>query len=210
MEEAGAEHEAREVMGRTGRRPGKADTRAEILAAAREQFAARGYDGATIRGIAAAADVDPALVHHYFGTKRELFVAAVALPFHPGELVAAATTGDPDQAGQRLVRALLAVWGTERGQATMQSLLRSALTDDHVLRMLREFMLETVLTPIVAALGPDQARLRAALLASQVTGLALIRYVVRLEPLASADPETIVVAIGPTLQRYLTGKLDSD
>jgi AcrR family transcriptional regulator len=194
---------------RTGRRPGKPGTRGVILAAARRQFAARGYAGATIRGIAAAAAVDPALVHHYFGTKRELFVASLELPFDPADIVAEGVHGPPGEAGERIVRQLLAVWGTERGQALMQSLLRSALTDDHVLRMLREFMLETVLSPIVSELAPDRQQLRATLLASQVVGLALVRHVARVEPLASADADTVVVAIAPTLQRYLTEPLDA-
>lgn len=193
-------------MGRTGRRPGKLDTRGEILAAARRQFAAKGYAGATIRAIAAAAGVDPALVHHYFGTKRELFVASLELPFDPLEVVAA-VRGDPGQAGERLVRTLLGIWETERGKAMMQSLLRSALTDDQVLRTLRQFMVETVLAPILGEVASDRPQLRAALLASQVMGLAIVRYVVRVEPLASADAATVVAAVAPTLQRYLTGDL---
>lgn len=194
-------------MARTGRRPGKADTRGVILAAARQQFAARGYGGATIRGMATAAGVDPALVHHYFGTKRELFVATLELPFDPLDVVAAGAQGDPRQAAERILRKLLAIWGTEHGRAMMQSLLRSALTDDAILRVLREFMLETVLSPIVAELAPDRPQLRAGLLASQVMGLAMVRHVAQVEPLASADRDTVVAAIAPTLQRYLTGDL---
>lgn len=194
-------------MTRTGRRPGKVDTSGEILVAARQQFAAHGYARATIRGIAAAADVDPALVHHYFGTKRELFAAALDLPFEPPEVIEAGLEGSPDEAGERIARQLLGIWETEHGRTTMQALLRSALTDDHLLRMLREFMLEAVLSPIVAALAPDRRQLRATLLASQVVGLALLRYVIRAEPLASTDPDRVVAAIAPALQRYLTGDL---
>jgi AcrR family transcriptional regulator len=195
-------------MGRTGRRPGKSATSEEIVEAARSQFAARGYRGATIRGIAAAAGVDPALVYHYFGDKRELFVATVELPFDPQDVVDAAVAGDPEEAGERIIRTLLAIWGSERGRATMQSLLRSALTDDEVLRMLREFMLATVLSPIAVELAPDRHELRASLLASQVVGLAMLRHVVGVEALASADEGTLVQAVAPTLQRYLTGDID--
>lgn len=191
-------------MARTGRRPGRADTRADVLAAARREFAAKGYAGATIRAIAAAAKVDPALVHHYFGTKRELFVLSLAIPFDPVEIVAA-VQGDSAEAGERLVRQLLAVWGTPHGSAMVQALLRSALTDEQVLRTLREFMVTTVLAPIVAEHGPDRHELRAALLASQVLGLVIVRHIVQLEPLAGADPDTVVAAVAPTLQRYLTG-----
>jgi AcrR family transcriptional regulator len=196
-------------MGRTGRRPGRADTRGEVLAAARRQFAAKGYGGATIRAIAADAGVDPALVHHYFGTKRDLFVEAVELPFDPLEVVAAGLDGDPRQAGERILRKLLDIWSTDQGQAMMASLLRAALTDERMLRMLREFMIETVLSPIVAQLAPDRQQLRATLLASQVMGLALVRFVAKVEPLASADTETVVAAIGPTLQRYFNGDLNA-
>jgi AcrR family transcriptional regulator len=194
-------------MTRTGRRPGKADTQAQILDAARREFAARGYAGATMRGIAAAGGVDPALVHHYFGSKRQLFVASLQLPFDPAEVLAAGVHGDPAQAGERIVRMLLRIWSTEQGRSTMQSLLRSALSDEEVLRMLRQFMVETVVAPIVLQLAPDHHRLRAGLLASQVIGLAMVRYIARMEPLSSADPDTVVAAVAPTLQRYLTGDL---
>jgi AcrR family transcriptional regulator len=194
-------------VARIGRRPGKADTQAQILAAARQVFAARGYAGATMRGIAAAGGVDAALVHHYFGTKRELFVATLQLPFDPGDVLAAAVEGDPAGAGERIVRMLLHIWGTDQGRSMMQSLLRSALTDDDVLRMLRQFMVETVVAPLVLQLAPDHHRLRAGLLASQVMGLAMVRYIARIEPLSSAAPETVVAAVAPTLQHYLTGDL---
>lgn len=194
-------------MAGPGRRPGNADTRGEILRAARQEFAARGYGGATIRGIAARAEVDPALVHHYFGTKRELFVTSLALPFDPLEVISAAVPGDPGKAGERLLRMLLGVWATEPGQTLMQSLLRSALTDDEVLGTLRQFMLETVLAPIVREVAPDRPELRAALLASQILGLAVVRHVTKIEPLASAEADTVVAAVGPTVQRYLTENL---
>lgn len=194
-------------MARTGRRPGNADTRGQILAAARSQFAAHGYRGATIRGIAEHADVDPALVHHYFGSKRDLFVETVQLPFDPTHVASVALEGDPAEAGERIVRTLLGVWATDGGRARLQSLLRSALTDDDLLAVLREFMLETVVVPIVTAVASDQIPLRATLVASQVIGLAFVRHVAEVEPLASADPETVVAAIAPALQRYLTGEL---
>lgn len=196
-------------MTRSGRRPGNADTRAAILAAARDQFAACGYRGATIRGIATQADVDPALVHHYFGTKRDLFAETLQLPFDPARIVAAARDGDPLEAGERITRALLGFWSTKAARATMQSLLRSALTDEESLDTYREFMFETVVLPLVAAIAPDRVPLRASLLASQLIGLSFVRHVAEVEPLATADVETVVAAIGPTLQRYLLGELAS-
>jgi AcrR family transcriptional regulator len=160
-----------------------------------------------MRGIARDAGVDPALVHHFYGTKRELFVATLELPFDPLAVVSASVRGDPRRAGERLARAFLDIWGADRGRAMMQSLLRSALADEQSLRMLREFVLETVLLPIVKTLAPDRRELRAALLASQLIGLAFVRYVARVEPLASADPDAVVAAIAPSLQRFLTRDL---
>lgn len=197
------------MMARIGRRPGGADTRAEVLAAARQEFASKGYAGATIRGIAAEAGVDPALVHHYFGAKRELFVTAIELPVDPAILVTAALDGDPSCAGERILRLLLRQWGSEPGRTMMQSLLRSALSDDELLAVLREFMIETVLAPVTAAFSPDRQALRATLLASQVMGLAMARHVAQLEPLASTDDDTVIAAVAPTLQGYLTGDLGS-
>lgn len=194
-------------MPRMGRRPGGADTRGQIVAAARREFAQHGYTGATVRDIAGKAGVDPALLYHYFETKRDLFVASLELPFDPGEVASAATDGDRGGAGERMLRRLLALWATEHGAETMQSLLRSALADEQIMRMLREFIVETVLSVIVSELSPDRHRLRAALLGSQVIGLALARHVARIEPLASADHDTVVAAVAPTLQRYLTGDL---
>lgn len=196
------------MMAQIGRRPGGADTREEVLAAARQQFAAKGYAGATIRGIAAEAGVDPALVHHYFGAKRALFVTAIELPLDPADVVAAAIHGDPNRAGERILRTLLRLWSTEPGRTMMQSVIRSALSDDELMEVLREFILETVLSPLVTALSPDRQSLRATLLASQVMGLAMVRHVAELEPLASAEDETVVAAVAPSLQRYLTGELD--
>jgi AcrR family transcriptional regulator len=192
---------------RAGRRPGNADTRGEILTAAREQFATKGYRGATIRAIAARSQVDPALVHHYFGTKRQLFVETLQLPFDPAHLVRAAVDGRRDQTGERLARALLGVWASDAGRATMQSMLRSALTDPESLSVYREFMFDTVLRPITDAVSPDRVPLRATLLASQLIGLAFVRFVAEVEPLATADDEVVVAAIAPTLQRYLTDEL---
>ena len=195
-------------MVRSGRRPGQSDTRAAIMSAARAEFAARGYGGSTIRGIAHAAGVDPALVHHYFGNKRKLFVAALGLPLDPLDTITIRGGVDPEQAGERLARELLAMWESDQGAAMIQALLRSALTDEETLRILREFMLKAVVTPVVSSVAPDRHSLRAALLASQIIGLAMVRYVLRVEPLASADADTVVEAVAPTLQRYLTGDLD--
>jgi AcrR family transcriptional regulator len=194
-------------MARTGRRPGASGTREAILDAARRAFAELGYQRATIRGVADLAGVDPALVHHYFGTKQALFVAAVQLPVNPVEHLMAVLAEDPSQAGRRMVETFLAVWDHAASQSPLLALVRSAVGDEHAAAMLREFITEEVLGQIARRLGSPDARLRATLAGSQIIGLAMARYIVKVEPLASAPPEQVAAAVGPTLQRYLTGDL---
>ena len=194
-------------MARTGRRPGVSGTREAILGAARRAFAEHGYQHATIRGVADLAGVDPALVHHYFGTKQELFVAAVQLPVNPVEQLMAVLDEDPGHAGRRMVETFLSVWDHAATQNPLLALIRSAVGDEHAAAMLREFITEEVLGQIAHRLGSADARLRATLVGSQIIGLAMARYIVKVEPLASAPPTQVVAAVGPTLQRYLTGDL---
>lgn len=206
---------------RAGRRTGESGTREAILAAACAQFAERGYDGATIRAIAAAAVVDPALVHHFYGSKEQLFVAAMRLPVVPSELLTAVfAPGGRDPAvglGVHMVRTVLGVWEREDVRGPFLGLLRSALTSEQAAGMLREFVTEVILGPVAAAAGaadadesgPGQAgpEFRAALAASQMLGLALTRYVLALGPVAAASADDLAAAAGPTLERYLTGDI---
>ncbi|PZG01396.1 TetR/AcrR family transcriptional regulator [Micromonospora deserti] len=193
---------------RTGRRPGNPDTREAILGAARAAFAERGFDSASIRSIATAAGVDPALVHHYFGSKDQLFLAAMQAPVDPRELLPKVLAGDRDGLGERLVRMFLGVWDSPAGTAGV-ALLRSAVSNEWTARLLREFLVTQVLRRVLDQLDADPAELplRGSLVASQLVGLAMMRHVVRLEPVASAAPETLVAVVGPTVQRYLTGDL---
>ncbi|MGV9214761.1 TetR/AcrR family transcriptional regulator [Micromonospora sp. RB23] len=193
---------------RTGRRPGNPDTREAILDAARATFAERGFDAAPIRAIAATAGVDPALVHHYFGTKDQLFRAAMNFPVDPAELLPAVLAGDQDGVGERLVRTFVGIWDSPAGSAGV-ALVRSVLSSEWTARLLREFVTTQVLRRVLDQLDVDPAEvpMRGALVATQLIGLAMIRHVVRLEPVASADPETLVATIGPSVQRYLTGPL---
>lgn len=193
---------------RTGRRPGTPDTRDAILAAAREAFAERGFDAASIRAIAAAAGVDPALVHHYFGGKEELFRAATAFPADPGRLLPAVLAGGADGVGERMVRVFLEVWDSPAGTAAV-ALLRSAVSNDWSARLLREFLVTQVLRRVLDQLDVDPAQraLRGGLVATQLAGLAMMRYVLRLDAVATAEPATLVAAVGPTVQRYLTGDI---
>ena len=193
---------------RSGRRPGNQDTRQSILEAARQVFAERGYDQASIRAIAAQAEVDPALVHHYFGTKEKLFLASMNAPVNPAELVPKALDGPPEEAGERLVRLMLSVWDSPAGAAAV-AMMRSAMSNEWTARLLREFVVTQILRRAIAELTVDaaEAPMRAALVATQVAGLAVVRYVLKVEPVASAPPEDLVRSIGPTVQRYLTAPL---
>ncbi|MFV2009213.1 MULTISPECIES: TetR family transcriptional regulator [unclassified Micromonospora] len=193
---------------RTGRRPGNPDTREAILAAARQVFGERGFDQASVRAIAAAAGVDPALVHHYFGTKDNLFLAAMDAPVDPGELLPQALAGGPEQVGERLVRLVLGVWDSPAGVAAL-ALLRSALTNDWTARLMREFVTTQIIRRVLGQLDLDQAELpvRSALVASQMAGLLVVRYILRLAPLSTMAADEVAAAVGPTIQRYLTGPL---
>lgn len=192
---------------RRGRRKAGADTRATLLEAAREEFMQRGYSGATVRAIAARAGVDPAMVNHWFGNKEGLFSAAVSLPVNLADVAQELVAGDPAQLGERIVRRFLAVWDTAGGSRFV-ALMRSVATHEESVVMLREFVISVLFGPVTRAIGADNADLRAALCGSQIIGLGITRYVMRLEPLASADHDTVAGAIAPNLQRYLTGKVE--
>jgi AcrR family transcriptional regulator len=192
---------------RPGRPAGGSRSRESILRAARTSFATNGYDRTTIRAVAASARVDPALVHHYFGTKDRLFVAAMEFPIDPA-VVAETVLGEGlDRAGERLVRLFLTIWETPGNREPLLGLVRSAVTNPRAARMLREFMTRALLSRIAPALGRKDAELRVALVGSQVVGLAILRYVIRVEPLASATEDELVAAVGPRFQEYLTADL---
>jgi AcrR family transcriptional regulator len=193
---------------RSGRRPGNPGTREAILAAARDIFAERGFDGASIRAIATSAGVDPALVHHYFGTKEQLFRATIDIPFNPQELLPQIAAGGAEGAGERLIALFLRVWDSPAGTAGA-ALMRSAVNNEWTARLLREFVVTQILRRAAGLLDldPAQAPLRTSLVASQMVGVAMVRYILRLEPLASAPPELVVALVGPTIQRYLTGDI---
>lgn len=180
------------------------DARTRILQAARTEFAERGYDKTSIRQVAKAAGVDAALVHHYFGTKDEVFAAAVELSFEPALVITSVLGGPPEGLGERLARYFLSVWENPATRAPLLAVLRSALTHEAAAKVLRGFVLRRLLERIAADLDVPDATFRAELAASHMIGIAMLRYVIRAEPLASADPEDIVAMVAPTLQRYLT------
>lgn len=196
-------------MARTGRRKGSPDTREAILAAARDAFAERGFDGASVRGIATSAGVDPALVYHYFATKEDLFLAVVGAPTDPAVFISDAVAGDQSEMGERLVRTFVNVWGDPKLGPALLALVRSGIAHDWSARMLREFAATQIMRRIVAKLDlpPDEAKTRSALVASQMLGLGIARYLLKIEPLASMESESVVKLVAPTVQRYLTGPL---
>ena len=191
---------------RRGRRPGAPDTRAVILAAAREQFACAGFSGTTIRAVAAAAGVDAALVHHYFGTKDDLFVAALELPVDPRIVLAPVIEQGPDGAAERMLRVFLSVWDDPDHRLPMLGLVRGLLEPSGQ-QLMRDGFLDVVIGPIGVALGIDEPERRMPLVASQVLGLITLRYLLEVEPLASMPHDELVATYAPTIQRYLTGPL---
>jgi AcrR family transcriptional regulator len=201
-----------------GRRAGESRTREAILDAARRRFGEQGYDGATIRGIAADAGVNPALVHHFYGTKERLFAAAMRLPVVPSEVLAFVLLAERDRLGEEfdrrlgeiLIGALLRAWDVADIRTAFLGLLRSAATSEQGVTMLREFVTSAIVASLTQAAGlrdDAEGRYRATLVASQVVGLGFTRYVLGLEPIASASAADLVAAIGPAVQRYLTGDI---
>ncbi|MCF7548425.1 TetR family transcriptional regulator [Pseudonocardia sp. WMMC193] len=191
---------------RRGRRTSGEDTRAALLEAARLEFNEKGYDGATVRRIAERAGVDAAMVNHWFGGKGALFTASLEVPVDPSALIAAVVAGGPDGVGERLVATFLRVWDLASG-GPLITLLRSVASHPAAARMMREFVASTILGPVVRAVSPDRHDERMALVAAQMIGIGLVRYVVELEPLATGGHGPIVAAVGPTVQGYLTGPL---
>ncbi len=198
-------------MTRPARRPGRPagdrHTRDEVLAAARRAFTENGYTGASFRRIAAEAGVDPGMIRHWFGDKAGLFRASMQPPVDPDALLADVLEGGPDGLGERLLRRLLAQWDSAGAHSPMIILVRSAVSHDESTRLLREFVTEQVLGRLVATLDAPDRALRASLVGSQMIGLVMARYIVGVEPLASAHVDQVVAAVAPTLQRYLTGPL---
>jgi AcrR family transcriptional regulator len=192
-------------MARTGRRPGPTSTRASILAAAAECFAADGYDATSVRHVAAAAGVDPALVRRFFGGKEQLFSEMAAALIVPERVLAAVADGAPEAAGERLLRYFLSLLGDVSCPGPFFGLIRSAVASEHAAGLLRRLLAEQVLGELAASLRPETAELGAALAASQLVGLAIARYAVRLGPLATADIDDLVRWVAPVIQFYLTG-----
>lgn len=192
---------------RPGRPPGASDTRNRILTNARELFARNGIDKTSIRAIAAAAGVDSALVHHYFGTKQQLFAAAINIPIDPMAVLVPLRQTPVHELGRVLPSILLPLWDSEMG-AGLVATLRSLLAGSDV-SLVRSFLQEVITAEVAPRVDnpPGSGRLRVQFVASQLVGVVMARYIIGLEPFASLPPEQIADTIGPNLQRYLTGEL---
>src|SRR6516164_625131 len=195
-------------MNPVGRRPGKADTRSEIIDAARRVFAEKGYDGTSLRAVARAAAVDPALVHHYFEGKADLFVSAMALPFDPREVKEHAE--GRAQPGPETVEAFLAMWDKAEGTgSSFASCVAAMASSPSVADAMREFVNERVwrVRPPIEGESEAMGRRRTAMISSQLMGIAFIRYILRVPPVSTATPREIGRWAGPTLRRYATEPL---
>jgi AcrR family transcriptional regulator len=190
---------------RRGPRPAGTDTREAILEAARQQFAEVGYGRTTLRSVGAAADVDPRLVLHYFGSKQELFLHAVQLPVDPDVLLPRIFDGDEAGIAERVAWALLSVLESPETRQPALAIVRAAASEPEAAEAIRRVLTERLLTPLTERIGGDHPELRASLIGSQFVGLAMARYVVGVEPLASAAPEQVVRALTPAIDHYLHG-----
>ncbi|MGZ8801420.1 MAG: TetR/AcrR family transcriptional regulator [Mycobacterium sp.] len=195
---------------RPGRPPGTSDTRDRILTSARELFARNGIDNTSIRAIATDAGVDPALVHHYFGTKTQLFAAAIQIPIDPMAIIGPLREVPVDQIGRVLPSLLLSLWDSELGKgliATLRSILAGSNAVD--ISIVRSFLQDVITAEVGSRVDdpPGSGQLRVQFVASQLVGIVMARYILELEPFKSLPVQQVVDTIAPNLQRYLTGEL---
>jgi len=192
---------------RSGRRAGPSGTRAAILAAARRQFAAQGYDRTSMRGVAAEAGVDQALVAHFFGGKQRLFVEVVRLPFEPSAVMPLLLEGGRETIGERLAAFVASVLDSPDGRARILGVVRAATSEPEAARMLREFLRGELWAPLAEQLGVEDAELRVTLCGSQIVGMVMARHVIGVEPLVALSRDELTALLAPTFQRYLVGEL---
>jgi AcrR family transcriptional regulator len=186
-----------------GRRPGASGTREAIAEAARQCFAEVGYDRAGIRAVAERAGVDPALVMHYFGSKQRLFVTVMELPYVPDEVLPALVSGPRSEVGDRLARFVVDILEQPHSRTVLTGMVRAAAAEPEIAELVREQVSARIVGAIATGLEVDDAPVRASLVASQMIGVIMARYVIRVEPLASLPPAALVAALGPMFQRYL-------
>ncbi|MGK2866688.1 MAG: TetR family transcriptional regulator [Mycobacterium sp.] len=190
-----------------GPRDEKGVLSARILSAAREEFAQHGWAGTTIRAVARGADVDPALVYHYFGSKGALLDAATTPPQRWLDSVAATWGAPADKLGEALLRLMLGAWADDEIGPVLRAILLTAAHDDATRERLRRVVEGSLMGASQVGVDDEDRRTRSGLISSQILGLAMMRYVWRVEPVASMSDEELVAAIAPTLQRYVEGEL---
>ncbi len=185
-----------------GRRPGANATRQAIIEAAGPRFEASGYAGTSMRAIARDSGVDPALITHFFGSKAGLFGAVVRWPLDPEEFFTRMLDGDRDSVGRRLAETFVYHWSTVQWRSPIIALVSAGTTDPAAGALLRDFLLDRLLVPMLDALEVDQPRMRAGLISAQLIGLGLGRHVFALVDSAEVDDQQLIDAVAPTLQRY--------
>lgn len=193
---------------RRGRRVGSPDTKALILDTARRRFAEQGYGGTSMRAIAAEAGVDPALIHHYFAGKRDLFIASLRLDVDPEAFSQSVADGSLSRAGERMMRAFTRIWEDPVARERLLALVKG-IGDPEGQDLLRDWLIGVVLEPLGERLGIDHARLRMSWVATQLVGIVVVRYVLEVDPLAASAPESLVATYAPTIQRYLETPIDA-
>lgn len=189
--------------GGRGRRPGRPETRAEVLAVARRRFLAEGYQSVTMRSLAAEAGVDAALISYYFGSKKGLFGAAMALSANPPEVLLDALAGDPDHLPERVLTALLHAWDDPEGGAALRAMVSAAMQEPELARLLREVLEHEIVDRLAEHLTGRSARARAAAFVTQLSGVVFTRYVLAVEPVASMKVDEIVRHLAPGLRAAL-------
>jgi AcrR family transcriptional regulator len=191
-------------MARTGRRPGSGDTRADILASARAQFGAKSFHQATIRGIAAEARVDPALVHHYFGTKEDLFAASIDLPLRPTDIADVLLAGGLESVGRNVATLFFSMWENTETRDPLMAMLRGAFDNEQGAAVLREFFGSALLGRVAPQIGGPNAELRVSLAVSHLVGVAVLRYVIGFPSLVKVPVEQLIETLSPRIQAYFT------
>ena len=197
------------------RKAGSSDARAAITDAAAAEFAEKGYDKASLRGIARRAQVDSALVHHYFESKAGLFAEVVRLPVRPDRIIRSAFDVSDDRLGESLVHTVLSAWEHSSVKSIGVTVLRSAVSDSAAGRLIRQFLLRELKGAVAGRIedsGVDRAEadLRATLVLTQMAGALMFRHVLELEPLASMSVDELTARLSSAVQGLLDGVSDAD
>ncbi len=199
-----------ELSKKMGRRPGQNETKTKIIVVAQSLFANTSYDQTTIRGIARLAEVDPALVMHYFGTKQELFVAVMAPAQHIPEKITRELTGNTETLGLRLATLFVGILESKATNHLIVSAMRAVVQVPGAASLLKEVLIRPILNVFKNYKELDNAELRVTLIQSQLLGVVIVRYILKIQPLASLPPDKLIEYLAPTLQRYLTGDLNKN